>query len=240
MRRIIGVLSVALITVAVLMGGCAKPASPPTPTALTAAEIFSRGGDKMQTINSFKFVLDQTGGGTPITMGIEMNKASGDVVRPDKLQMTINGTAMGMSLEVKLVTVGDKTLMTNPLSGKWEVPPDQFKVLAVFDPGTGIAAIMKQVTSPTKLADEQMGGVLCYHLKGSLLSDTLRPIMGSAAQGVAISSEAWIGKDDFLVRHIKLEGKITETEKEGIVRTLDLSDFNGVITIQLPEAGAAA
>ena len=152
-------------------------------------------------------------------MGVEMTKAEGDVVRPDKLQITISGTAMGMSLELKLITSGEKTLMTNPLSGKWEVPPEQFKVLSVFDPGTGMAAIIKGITAPTKLNDEEIGGTLCYHLKGSIASDALRPITGSAAAGVVISAEAWIGKEDFLVRHIKLEGKITEAEKEGIVRT---------------------
>jgi hypothetical protein len=232
MKRMSRVLAAFLITVIVIIGGCAK--SPPSPTPLTAAEIFAKSGDAMLTVNSFKFALDQIGGGTPITGGVEMTKASGDVVRPDKLQMTIDGTAFGTSIEVKVVTSGDKTLMTNPLSGKWEVPPDQFKVLSVFDPGTGIASIMKKVMSPTKLADEQMGGTLSYHLKGSITSDTLRPIMGTAAQGAIISAEVWIGKDDLLVRHIKLEGKITETEKDGIVRTLDLSNFNEQISITLP------
>jgi hypothetical protein len=221
------------MVLSVIITGCSKAA--PSPTPLTAAEIISKSGENMQAVNSFHFLLDQVGGGTPITMGIEMTKAEGDIVRPDKLQATIFGTAMGMSLEVKLVTSGEKTYMTNPLTGAWEVPPDQFKVLSLFDPGTGLAAILKGMAAPTQLGEEQIGGTLCYYLKGSIASDALRPIAGSAAAGVVINVEVWIGKEDFLVRHIKLEGKITEAEKEGIVRTLDLSNFNQEVEIKLPE-----
>jgi hypothetical protein len=233
MKKTICLLMALFIFAALVFSGCGK--STPTPTELTPAEIINRSGEKMQALNSFHFVLDQGGKGSPLAMGVEMIKAEGDVVRPDKLQMTISGTAMGMSLEVKMVTVGEKTLMTNPLSSKWEVPPAQFQVLNVFDPGTGIASIMKGITIPAKLADEEMGGALCYHLTGSTTSDALRPITGSAVEGATIKAESWIGKEDFLVRHIKLEGKITESEKEGIVRTIDLSRLNQPISITLPE-----
>ena len=227
-------ISVALLTVIIIViTGCAK--ATPSPTESTAAEIFHKSSEKIQAINSFHFVLDQVGGGTPIAMGIEMTKAQGDVVRPDNLQATISGAAMGMSLEIKLIISGGITYMTNPLSGKWEVLPDQFKILGLFDPTTGIAAIMKDIAVPTKLGDEVVGGTVCYHLKGSITSDSLRPIIGSAATGLAISAEVWIGKEDFLARHIKLEGKITESEKEGIVRTLDLSNFDQEVSIKLPE-----
>jgi hypothetical protein len=222
-----------LMMVSVIATGCSK--AEPSPAALTTAEIISKSSENMQAVNSFHFELDQTGGGTPITMGIEMVKAEGDIARPDKMQATITGTAMGMSLEVKLVSSGETIYMTNPLTGAWEVPPDQFKVLGIFDPGTGLAAVLKGIATPVQLGEEQQGGVLCYHLKGSIVSDALRPITGSAATGVMISVELWIGKDDFLVRQIKLEGKITESEKDGIVRTLDLSNFNQEVNIQLPQ-----
>ena len=233
MKRTFGILAAWLMVTVMVITGCAKATS--SPIALTAAEIFNKSGERLQAINSFHFGLDQVGGGTPIAMGIEMIKAEGDVVRPDKLQTTISGTTMGMALEVKLVTSSEKTYMTNPLSGKWELLPEQFRILSLFDPGAGIAAIMKDIAVPTKLTDEGVGGTICYHLKGSVVSDSLRPIIGSAATAVVISAEVWIGKEDFLVRHIKLEGKITESEKEGIIRTLDLSNFDQEVSIKLPE-----
>jgi len=220
----------SFIIFVVTVAGCTKT----TPTPLSASEIISKSSDKMEAINSFHFVLDQVGGGTPIAMGLEMTNAVGDVVRPDRLKATISGKLSGMFLEVQIVSVGEEMYMTNPLTGKWELLPTQFSVLKVFDPNTGIASIMKGVVDITKLSDEEVEGAICYHLSGSIDSDELRPITVSSVPGVTIHIEVWIDQEDFLVRHIRLEGKITETEVEGIIRTLKLSNFNEEVSIEVP------
>jgi hypothetical protein len=231
MKKAVLTLIVFLTLFGLIFTGCAKA----TPTTLSAPDIFDKSYNSMLAVNSFHFLLDHTGGGTPITNGIEMAKAIGDVVRPDKMQATINGTAMGMSIEVKLVTADGKTLMSNPLNGKWEPLSAQFQVLSVFDPATGIGAITKGITTASILTEEQIDGTLCYHLKGVITSESLRSITGTTATGVSINSEIWIGKQDFLARQVKLAGKITDSEKEGIIRTLTLSNFNQQINITLPQ-----
>ena len=233
MKRPISIIAVLLMVAAMVITACAKQA--PSSAPLTAAQIIGDSSEKMQAVNSFHFALDQTGGGTPIAMGIEMTKADGDVVRPDKLKMTISGTVSGMSLEVQIVTVGGVIYMTNPLSGKWEVPPAEFNVLSAFDPNTFIVNVMKDIASLTKLNDEESAGVLCYHLSGAISSDDLSAITGSSVKGVPINIEVWIGKDDLLVRNIKVTGKITETEVQGIIRTLNFSNYNEVVSIELPQ-----
>ena len=76
---------------------------------------------------------------------------------------------------------------------------------------------------------------MCYHLSGSIDSEKLTPITGSSVKGTAINVELWVGKDDSLVRSIKLTGKITDTEVQGIVRTLSLSNFDEAMSIGLPQ-----
>jgi len=93
---------------------------------------------------------------------------------------------------------------------------------------------MKGMVDITKLSDEEVEGAICYHLSGSIDSDELRPITVSSVPGVTIHIEVWIDQEDFLVRHIQLEGKITETEVEGIIRTLKLSNFNEEVSIEVP------
>ena len=218
-----------------MVSGCTGPAATPTETPLTALEIIDKSSEKIQGISSFHFVLEQVGGGTPVAVGLEMNKAVGDVARPDNLKMTISGTAVGMFLEVQIVSVGEVMYMTNPLTGQWELLPTEFRALSVFDPDTGVAAIMRGLADLTKLNDEEVDGVLGYRLRGSIDSGDLDPITGSSVEGVTIDAEVWIGKEDFFVRLIKLEGKITESEVPGIVRTLKLSNFNEEVSIELPE-----
>ena len=189
----------------------------------------------MQAVSSFHFVLDQQGGTTPIALGISMKKIDGDVVRPDRLKMTISGTVVGMTIEVQMIKVGETIYMTNPLSGKWEIPPAEFDVLTVLDPNAFIAAVMKNAVSPARLNDEEAGGVLCYHLSGTIDSGDLSAITGSSTKGVPITTEIWIGTGDFLVRQVSLKGKITESEVEGIIRLLHLSDFDKPVSIELPQ-----
>ena len=125
--------------------------------------------------------------------------------------------------------------MTNPLNGQWETPSSSFTALSIFAPNTGIVAILKGVANVTKLEDAQDGGVLCYHLTGTIQSENLNAITGSSVTGTSITTELWIGKDDLLVRDVKLTGQITASEVPGIVRTLTLSNFNESITIALPQ-----
>jgi hypothetical protein len=220
-----------VMTIAGLLAGCSAPAQ----STLSAKEIISAAGDKIQGLDSFHFVLDQAGGGTPIAMGIEMKKAEGDVVKPDKLKLTISGTALGFALQVQMVEVGKTAKMTNPLSGKWETLSDQFQILSVFDPGSGVAAILRGLNNGTRLADEQSGGVNCYHLKGDISSESLSALAGSSVSGGTVAAEVWIGQIDSLMRTAKLTGKITSDEVDGIVRTLNLSNFNVAVSIELPQ-----
>ncbi len=224
----------SLILTAVLAGCKGSPTPTPTPS-LAPSEIVNQSSAKMQTLSSYHFLLQQVGGGTPIAAGVEMTKAEGDVVRPDKLKATITGTVSGFAVQVQIVSVGGVLEITNPLTGAWETPSASFSVLSIFDPNTGVGAILKGLADPAGLADAQAGGVLCYHLTGSIKSENLSAITGSAVTGTSISTELWIGKDDLFVRQVKLTGQITSSEVTGIVRTLSLSAFNESITIQLPQ-----
>lgn len=199
---------------------------------LTAAEVIANACEKLEALSTFHFNLEQEGGGTPIAMGLEMTAASGDVARPDRLKVRVSAGF----LEVQVITVGEDTFMTNPLTGEWEPLPNDFSAVKLFDPDTGIKAIMGKISGAMKLSEDRVAGVVCYHIRGTLDSGDLIAIScGAAIEGVSIDTELWIGKEDFLLHQIKLEGQITEEEKPGIVRILSISDFDQPVTIELPE-----
>lgn len=232
MKRSISILTALIMVMLFVFSGCS---SKPAAVVLTAPEILSKSYDNMLAAKSFHFLMEHSEAGTPIGSGIQMTKLDGDIVSPDKLHVTIDGTFMSMSVQVQLISVSEKTMMTNPLSGSWEEVSDTFKVLTVFDPANGIAAIIKGLTNATSLEEEKIGDVMCYHLKGDILSETLAPLTGTTAQGVPIGTEVWIDKADLHVQQVKLSGKITDTEADGIVRTLTFTNYNKDVNIMLPE-----
>lgn len=230
------------ISIAILLSGCNGSLAPaPTPTAssaLTATEIVDMCAEKMETVDSFHFELKQVGGTTPIAMGLEVSEAAGDVVRPDKVKGEITAIMMSLPVQVKYITVGNITLVTNPLTGQWEPFPSVFSAAGIFDPDRGIAAILRGMTNLSRLEDQKMAGFACFHIKGNVTSDDLRPITRlftpSYLEGVDIALEVWLDREDFLLRRIRLEGQITVNEKPGIIRTITISDYNKGVEIELP------
>ena len=226
-----------LILIAIpLLSGCNK-SSAPSPT-LSVTEIIDQCSGRMETVDSFHIEITQVGGTTPLAMGLEMSKAAGDVVRPDRLKAEITATVSGLPVRVEVITVGNMTFVTNPLTGKWEPFPSQFSAAGIFDPDTGIAAVLRHGTNLSKLEDQNAAGLPCYHIKGNITTDDLVPITRlftlNSLKGVDIATDIWCDKGDFLLRQIRLEGKITAEEKPGIIRTITLSDFNESVQIELP------
>jgi hypothetical protein len=223
---------VGVVLAASLLSGCGQ-VSPPSP--MTAPEVIDRCMKSMEAAESFHFELEHDGGGTPIAMGLVMDKAEGDIARPDRLKAKISVTMMGLFMEVEVITVGSVVYITNPLTMEWELLPTEFSAVSFFDPDSGVTAILEGMTSLVKLKDEKAEGLLCYHIAGKTASQYLNSIALSSVEGVMIDTEVWVDTEDFLLRRIRLEGRITEGEESGIVRTISLSDFDQSLEIELPE-----
>ncbi len=230
---LVGLIAVLLIT------GCednSKSCSAEPDTSLSAQEIIAKAAPRFGEVESFHFDLQQENGRTPIAMGLELDAASGDVIPPDRLEMTIEATFNQMFVESGLITVGEKTYMRNPLNKNWEELSDDFQAVTLFQPETGIKAVMKSATGLSIIDAETFGGICCYHLKGIIQSESLDAIaVGHAAEGLSVPVELWIGTDDFLLRKVTFTGQICEDEDPDIKRTLVVSDFNQPVEIELPE-----
>lgn len=231
----IAIAIISIVLAALLLSACGKTAPSAPPLPLTAPEVIGRSLESMAEIKSFHFVLEHDGGGTPIAMGLMMDKAEGDIARPDRLKAKISTTIMGGFVEIEVITVGSVIYMTNPLTMKWELLPTEFSAVSIFDPDAGFTAILEGMTGLVKLEEERVNGLLSYHIAGQTPSEYLSSITLSSVEGVMIDTEIWVDTEDFLLRRIRLEGQITKGEKAGIVRTISLSDFDQVVEIELPK-----
>lgn len=205
-----------------------------TSPSLNASEVISSSIEEMNAISSFHFELLHQGGRTPIAMGLELEEAEGDVVKPDKLKTTVLAALRGMLVEVEVITIEVTTYMTNPLSKQWELVPGEFSAISIFDPNAGITSILQDIVNATVVESEEEDKTDSYHIQGELPSESLRPITLSSVEGVNVSADVWVDRESFLINQIRIEGQITETEKPGIIRILKLSDYNKVVEITSP------
>lgn len=205
-----------------------EPTTAPTPVPLTVAEVLERAGTVMETLESFEFLIGHESGATPLMPNLNLEEASGQVIRPDKITTDFSGTFGGYAFKSSLVSLGDTTYMTNPLTGLWEEVPTELNPYQFFNPQAGIAAMMSQVVEARMV---QKGGV--YRITGMLPAQALGPLLGTTVEDSLISVEIEIDAEFRIVEAV-LDGRATPNEPDGTVRVIRLSQFNEPFEIQPP------
>ncbi len=202
---------------------------------MSLAQVIAQAAQRVVGMSSFHFALEHAGAGTPLAAGLELWKAVGDVVAPNRIRATIDGTMMGMAVQVKVVVIGDTVFMTNPLPpGQWQSFASGLSPVGFFDPQTGLSALFEGVSDLASLGEDEVAGVAAYHLSGRVPAGALESFTGSSLPGAVVGVELWVDKESFWLRRVKLTGQITPTEGEGIVRWLLFSRFNQEISIEPP------
>ena len=234
MRIRVFLLAAAMIIMITLLPAITACSQEETPLpSLSVEDIITNTINKLDSVTSFHFKLAHEGGGTPIAMGLELLEATGDMTKPDKLKTAVSASLSGILVKVDVITIGSTTYMTNPLTGNWEMLPSDFSAIAVFDPNTGIMSILSGIIDPT-VEEGDNDNKVRYHIKGEIPVESLRPITLNSIEGTTVIVDIWIDPGDFSIDKVRLEGRITETEKSGIIRTLEFSDFNKKVEIESP------
>ena len=187
----------------------------------------------MQDLDSFRFELTHNEGGTEFIPGMVVEEALGEVVKPDRLSLKFSGIFGGSyAIKSSLVSVGESTYMTNPLTGSWQEMDESLSPLGFFNPTVGIAAMMLQLEDPQKVED---GRDDVHRMTGTLLAVALSPLLGSAIQDTYVDVELTIDAERYYLLEAIVSGRVIESDEDGIVRTIELRDFGKPILIEAPE-----
>ena len=231
--RLSALLCAIAVVVLVACGGASPTAATATPTPVPpdAAELLKLAGRATSDLRSFHFRLDHRGGGTPLAPNLTIFEGDGDVVSPDRIAIEFAGTLGAFAVRSSLVTIGDDSYMTNPLTGQWEAVPRSVSPLGFFDPRVGIGAMLTLVQDPVLLAtgkdEHRVGGVLAV--------EALRPLLGPQTQGTTVKVELTIDAVTYYLTKAVLDGRATASEPDGVVRIITLSQFNEPLIIEAPK-----
>lgn len=224
-----------LVITTAACGGDDKPKQAASATPPDAATVLKQAADRMENVKSFHFVLDHEKGASPIVLGLLMNRAEGDVVRPDRLRADVDATFSGVKLQVKLVSIGDRAQITNPFNpSQWQDLPTGTKLSDVFDPAAGTTAALRSVKDPKITGEETIGGVKAWRVEGDVDAAALSALATIAEPGYTAKGAAWVAQDTFNVLRIRLDGQLGSKDTPGVIRRLELSRFDENITINPP------
>jgi hypothetical protein len=215
----------AALALTVLAAGCGG-------SGKSAEELVSESVTKTSDVKSFHLVVDVEHGKSSGS-GLNLNFVDGDVLVPDRLKGKVGGTFLGLSISTDLVVVGETYYLKVPFSGWRKIDVDTLPA-AFFDPEQGILAVIQGASDLKRDGSEEVGGADCYRVTGKVQADTLKPLLSTAEGSQTVDMELWIGKDDMLIRRVRLSGPISPDEDANAVRTVDLSNFDEPVEISAP------
>ena len=202
----------------------------PTPTPVNPKALLDASGRVMEGLDSFHFRLTHRSGSTPLAGNLVIDEAEGAVVKPDSISAEFSGSFGGFAINSGLITLGDLSFMTNPLTGKWESVPPEVSPLGFFDPRRGIAEMMSRVEQPSLLP----GSDGAYRVAGKLPAEALRPLLGSALRNATVDVELTLDAEALYLLEAVIDGRVTPAEEDGVVRVITLSRFNEPFAIEPP------
>jgi hypothetical protein len=198
----------------------------------SAATLLAQAQAKFNQTRTFHFTLTASHLGPNDPLAV--SAAQGDVQRPDELSATATVITSGLTLDAKLVIIGQQEWFTTSITGTQKTT--QFaSFLAIFDPQQGVGGILTRVQNPSAPQDATVGGRSCWKISGRAQTSDLAAIVGGTVlPNKTVPASVCIGKADNELYSVTLSGPVTQTDTPQTSRSFTLSNFDQPVSIQPP------
>ena len=216
----------------------AVPTSDPTLTP-SPRQVIERSGTRMMALGTARFSLEHEGDGSAqLFPGVQLKQVTGQVDVPDKFKLRVEAvSAFPRSFfRIDVVVVGDKAFMTDFInSDKWNPWPIESLPFDFADLGRTLNDIILALQDPTFVGIEIVDDVPIWHIKGTILSENLDTLVPAAGSGYEVGLELWIGQPQGLLRKVRIEGQVLDTDNPDVARVLTMHSFDEPVEILLPD-----
>ena len=225
------IVSLLLLIVLALLSACGGSSS--SSAVPDAHQLIKDAQAAFQKVTAYHFKLDAQNAGAGSFVAIK--SADGDTLVPDKLQANADAVVLGNVVQVKIIAIGDKQYVTDPITGKWTTASNLLDPRTLSNPQTGVVAILGQIQNPSTPKDSTSDNRPCWSIDGKLDAKYLQGIVGSDAQaGKIVNVTVCIGKSDKLPYMVRVTGVAVSGDTDKTVRTFTLSQFNETLSITAP------
>lgn len=237
-RRLLA--TTALAPLATLLAGCGAGPAPPAPTVeptATPEELLTRASERLAATPSVGFSLDIEGDTfVDPNRTIRLLSATGDLLRPDRVRTEFKAEVLGRAITLQLITIGDRTWLTNILTGAWGPAPAEFAYRpdVLFDTQNGIGPVMGRVDDVQRLEDTEIDGRPASHLRAAVEESVIGPLTYGTLKGSPVTVDLWIDRETNDLLRAQLTEPPTADKPNPAVWTLDLSDHGEQVTIEPP------
>ena len=225
------------IAAALLAVSCeSEPTPTPTPT-ITAEDVRDSAANALHGLSSVHFRVTHEEGGTDIGFSSTLTEAEGDGLFPDKASFLATATSAlfgNAAIELDIVQDGETTHLRDRISMAWQTLPPGTLAINFTNINGSIADALASLGELGLTDGGSIDGVPVHKLTGVADSASMRGLVPGAPEGETLHLEAWVGRDDHLVRKVRLTGVLLKDDPPDITRVLELSRFDEPVSIEPP------
>lgn len=201
-----------------------------------ATKILRQSAIAMAQVQSVNATLKVTKG-TVSVQGFALASATSAVRMPTDSDTTYKVKEQDITFSLQVVIVGKNVYVRVPfVKGFTPATPDQASQLPnmakLFDPTTGLPALIAAGTDKKWIASEQLDGQTVDHVSTTYSPDQVRGLLAQLGSTGPVKADLWIGSDH-LIRKAVLDGEFGDGGKEAAVE-VDISNFNSTVSITSP------
>ena len=227
MKRLVAACATALIV------ACGGGSSPPS---VDAAKVLHDGAAAMAQWTTATATLKMAKG-TITIQGLALVKAQAAVRLPADSDTTYTVKQQDVTVGLQVVITSGHVYVRLPFTPLEEAPPSlatSFPDMAkLFDPTTGLPAIVPAGNNPRYVSTDQVGGVSCYQVATTYTADQVHSLLPQLSSNGPVAARVWVGVSDHQIRKAVLDGTFGDGGKEAAVE-VDINGFDGPVTITSP------
>ncbi len=226
---------VMLIFLTTACGGGSDP-------AITAESTLVEAASHMSSLAGFEFLLTHTG---PIVYidterTTEFLQAGGNFVSPDQALTTVKVGALGLVLEITVISIGDTQWGTNPLTGAFQELSETYiyKPTQYLDPENGFfPKLGSELTELVLVGEEEleeMPGLKLQHMTANLPGEVIFEISNGLMDAGTLQVDIWLDPGTSEIHRVTLTDPSAAAEEERSVWQFDFWSFGETVEITAP------
>jgi hypothetical protein len=214
---------------AVLIGACGLQSEDP-------GLALRQGAAATATLKTVTATIKVTTG-TITFQGFKLVSATAAVRVPDESDTTYTVRQADLQISFEVVILGGRVFFKAPLLKFSELTPAQASgipdLARLFDPATGLPAVIPAGRNPQYLGAEQVDGVDSHKVSVIYTAEQINGLLPELSSKSDVTADIWVGGSDHYIRKAVLGGSFGDNNTDSVVE-VDLSGFNGPVTITSP------
>lgn len=230
--KVVGLLLISVLAVAAAACSSSDSAEP-TIEPPTAQQALDNALAAMSEVPQFEFELTHPEGTTSLDGGLDLRRAEGAVIAPERLSVNAEANLGRIFVKVDAIVIEGQTWMTNPLTGNWSSIAPEDSPFSFLDPIQLVTNVLASTKNPEYPADGALSGGQLV-LNGVVPSETLQPLVGTVTPGITLNVTLSLDPETFLLNSARLAGALQPDDEANFVRLIRFSGFEADLVIEPP------